>query len=279
MIPVDLPASHITAPDGARALVMHDGGHVVSWTPAGESENRLYVSERSTYGPGRAIRGGIPIIFPQFGLFGSLTQHGFARNRRWSIASHQHPHDNVPDGSLRLQLTDTTETRALWPHRFLLELDVLVAADTLRVALHVHNTDHAPFAFTAAFHPYLAMRDAFTSRVDGLHGLRYRDALREGIVFDEHDASLAIVGPLDRIYYSAPDTLVIHDGNRSLHLTKANFPEAVVWNPGSDGTNSRADFVPGDEHRMLCVEAALIAQPRTLMPGESWSGAQTIRAA
>ena len=274
MIPTDLPASHITAPDGARAIVMHDGGHVVSWIPAGERANRLYVSERSAYGPGNAIRGGIPVIFPQFGAFGPLKQHGFARNCRWSTS----PNDAVEPGTVRLQLVDTDDTRAMWSHRFLVELDVLVAGDTLHVALHVHNTDAAPFAFTAAFHPYFAMRAAFTSRVEGLTGLRYRDARRDGSVFDERDAALSIIGPLDRIYYDAPDALVIRDSDRSLHIAKHNFPDAVVWNPGSEGTASKADFVLGDELHMLCVEAALIARPRTLMPGESWSGVQTIRA-
>ena len=33
----------------------------------------------------KAIRGGIPLVFPQFGLGPAMpkTQHGFARNSRW----------------------------------------------------------------------------------------------------------------------------------------------------------------------------------------------------
>ncbi len=274
VIPANLPASRIVAPDGARATIMHDGGHVVSWTPGGESDNRLYVSERSGYGPGQAVRGGIPVIFPQFGPFGPLKQHGFARNCRFSPA---HGHDALPNMA-RLRLTDDEHTRALWPHRFEVSINVLVLRNELRIGMVVINVGDAPFSFTAALHTYFAMQSAFESHVDGLSGLRYRDALRDGEIMTERSTSLAITGPLDRIYYDAPNLLRIRDGNRGFSLEHTHFPDAVVWNPGSEGTASKGDFVPGDEHRMLCVEAGRIQHPHTLHPGEAWNAAQLIRA-
>ena len=84
MIPIDLDVVTVESLDGARAIMALDGGHVLSWTPAGETDERLFVSERSTYGPGKAIRGGIPVIFPHFGPFGDLPQHGFARGSRFT---------------------------------------------------------------------------------------------------------------------------------------------------------------------------------------------------
>lgn len=36
---------------------------------------------QALFAPPKAIRGGIPICFPQFSDFGSLGQHGFARNK------------------------------------------------------------------------------------------------------------------------------------------------------------------------------------------------------
>ncbi len=260
----------LTSSDGACAGIALDGGHVVSWTPAGQTEDRLFVSARSTYGPGNAIRGGIPVIFPQFGPFGALKQHGFARNRRWTVV------DSSNESSARatLRLTDDAATRALWPHRFDLTLTVDVHGATLSVSMTVVNTDDAPFTFTAAFHPYFAVRDAFTTHIDGLQGLYYRDALREGARFGEPDPSLAITGPVDRIYYDAPDLLTIRDAERVLHIGKRGFPEAVIWNPGVEGTSSRADFTPGEEQRMLCAEAARIQHPITLALGEAWSGTQ-----
>ena len=272
MIPAEYPSITLVADDGARADIALDGAHVVSWTPAGETENRLFVSTRSHYGPGTSIRGGIPVIFPQFGKFGELQQHGFARNRRWSVV------DGASAGGATLRLADDNDTRAMWPHRFKLTVDVQVAGDTLSIAMHVVNTDTAPFTFTAAFHPYFAMQNAFDAHVDGLAGCAYRDALRDGAIDTERDASLVITGALDRVYYEAPDALIVRDSTRTLHITKRGFPEAVVWNPGDAGTLGRDDFVPGDERHMLCVEAARIATPVMLAAGERWTGEQVIRA-
>ncbi|MCC6244960.1 MAG: D-hexose-6-phosphate mutarotase [Gemmatimonadaceae bacterium] len=267
----DIPRLTLRAPDGASATVAIDGAHVVSWFPVSRRDDCLFVSERSTFGTGNAIRGGIPVIFPQFGPFGTLRQHGFARLHRWTV-------DTTAAGHAQLSLSDTDETRAVWPHRFQCVLTVDVEGDTLSVTLAVTNTDDVPFAFTAAFHPYFAVRNAFAARVIGLRGCEYRDSLRDGQRFPETDDVLPIVGPLDRIYYDAPDELTMTDGDRSIVVKKTNFPEAVVWNPGVEGTRTRADFVEGEEHRMLCVEAAHIQHPHTLAPGASWSGTMQMTA-
>lgn len=274
MIPSSLPSVQIASPDGARATIALDGGHVVSWVPAGEHDDRLFVSSRSHYGPGEAIRGGIPVVFPQFGPFGPLAQHGFARRSRWHTAQ------NAGDSAahVHLMLRDTDETRGLWPHAFEAVLDIEVGGAALSTRLTVKNTGTESLSFTAAFHPYFAVRDAFASRVNGLHGCRYRDALKNGEVFTETGAALEIIGPLDRIYYQAPDRLIMTDGDRALEIEKSGFPEAVVWNPGAQGTSSRADFLPGDERHMLCVEAAVIEHPVVLAPGESWWGEQRMTA-
>lgn len=271
MFPANIPFVALQSADGARAAIAIDGAQVASWIPANSTEDRLFVSANAFYGPGASIRGGIPVIFPQFGPFGTLGQHGFARNKRWQVLSQG-------NGTARLELRDDEETRSRWPHAFRVELHVVVGGDTLAVHMTVENTGAVPMQFTAALHPYFAVRDAFATRVDGLAGCRYRDALRDGAHFIETSAALDIAGPLDRIYYAAPDTLRIVEADRSLIITKRGFPEAVVWNPGEAGTSGRADFVAGDQHRMLCVEAAAIEHPIALQPNTSWSGAQIMQA-
>lgn len=272
---MNAPDVTLRSPDGATARVLLDGAQVVSWIPAGETEDRLFVSPRAEYGLGKSVRGGIPICFPQFGPFGKLPQHGFARNCRWRVVG------EPIAGQVRLALTEADLpaaqaelARAGWPHAFAAFLDVQVFGDTLEVALTVENTDAAPFAFTAALHPYFAVREAFACEVRGLAGLTYRDALRDGAMLQEADEALAITGPLDRIYYDAPDVLELREPHRALRLEKSGFAEAVVWNPGEAGTSSRRDFQPGDQFVMLCVEAAAVRTPIQLAPGEQWTGVQ-----
>ena len=269
MIPSHLPSLRLTSTDGATADIALDGGHVTSWIPAGGTEDRLFVSARSGFGPGVAIRGGIPVIFPQFGTFGPLRQHGFARLCRWTVDE-----SSRSPGHVTLRLTDDESTRATWPHAFEAALAITVAESSLSVSLTIRNRDTTPFEFTAAFHPYFAVRDALTTRVEGLGGIEYRDSLRNGAMFVQQSDVLEINGPLDRIFYSTPDRLVIIDGDRRLAIEKQGFPECVVWNPGSEGTSSRADFAPGDEARMLGVEAAAIRQPVHLAPDARWTGEQ-----
>lgn len=273
---MDVPFLDLRAADGATARLHLDGAQVTSWVPAGETDDRLFVSARAEYGRGRSARGGIPICFPQFGPFGALPQHGFARTTRWRVTE-----GTAPAGTARLSLTDADVARdrpaaelAAWPHPFRAELLAQVGGNALEVTLEVTNTGTSAFAFTAALHPYFAVRDAFACEVHGLHGLRYRDALRDGAILDEHGTALAITGPLDRVYYTAPDRLELREPHRTLRITKRGFLDAVVWNPGAAGTSSRRDFVPGDEQRMLCVEAGAIDAPVTLAPGARWSGTQ-----
>ena len=223
----DAPAVLIHAADGARACIQLDGAQVTSWIPAGAAEDRLFVSARAEYGAGASVRGGIPICFPQFGPFGPLPQHGFARTTRWRV-----------------------------------------------VREAGRDTGDSALTFTAAFHPYFAVRDAFATSVHGLAGLTYRDALRDGSVFHEDAASLAITGPIDRIYYGAPEVLEVHEPDRSLRVEMSGFEDAVVWNPGAAITASKRDFAPGDERRMLCVEAAVVRRPVSLAPRARWSGRQ-----
>ncbi|MCB2000494.1 MAG: D-hexose-6-phosphate mutarotase, partial [Rhodoferax sp.] len=79
------PALALQAADGARVLVTLHGGHVVSWVPAGGHGEQLYLSPRSGFGQRQAIRGGVPVVFPQFSDRGPLPRHGFVRNRAWQL--------------------------------------------------------------------------------------------------------------------------------------------------------------------------------------------------
>jgi glucose-6-phosphate 1-epimerase len=277
----DAPHLDLRAPDGAFARVYVDGAQVAQWVPAGSADDRLFVSASAHHGPGVSIRGGIPLCFPQFGPFGALPQHGFARTSRWRVTDDL----RLDEGLVMLSLTERDLTpataelaRHAWPHPFAADLHVAVGGDTLAVTLVVTNTGDTPFAFTAALHPYFAVRDAFACTVTGLTGLTYRDALAGGAELSETAPELAITGPLDRIYYSAPDVLDVREPHRALRIEKHGFSDAVVWNPGPTGTSSRADFTPGDEQHMLCVEAAVVRTPIALEPGQHWVGTQRMTA-
>ena len=81
-----LPKVILSNSDGARAEIYLHGAHVTSWLPAG-GEEQLYLSAASEFRDGAAIRGGVPVVFPQFSSGGPLPKHGFARNLAWELIS------------------------------------------------------------------------------------------------------------------------------------------------------------------------------------------------
>ena len=271
-----LPKLVLSAAGGARAEVYLHGAHVTSWIPAGETTDRIFVSARSDFRAGAAIRGGIPVCFPQFAAQGPLPSHGFARVSPWErVAAHR-----TDTGAARaiLRLRDSAATRALWPHPFIAEVCVTVGGRALDVLLSIENPGQAPFAFTGALHTYLRVADIGSVRVRGLQGARYFDKVEKRDNEVETASELALDRPLDRVYFTAPEDLGIFEGSRGVAIRASGFPDTVVWNPGAAGAAGIADLEPGGYARMVCVEAAASRRPITVGPGEVWRGGQTLAA-
>jgi len=263
------PAMWLRAPDGAEVTVLLHGGQIVSWIPAGDQE-RLYLSPRAVAGPGQAVRGGIPVIFPQFSQQGPLPRHGFARDRAWQWVEGAQRGD-VVIGVLRL--TDDEATRALWPHRFEAELSFSFSGLQLDVELAVTNTGDSTFDFTAALHTYLLVDDVRRARLGGLYAVRYRDQLTGAEQPQEIDP-FSFAGEIDRIYVDAKAPLSLSTAMGRMLIQREGFDDVVVWNPGPAKAAALADLPADDWLQLLCVEAAAIGTPVTLAPGQEWVARQ-----
>ena len=276
-LPPDLPVVALRAPDGACATVALHGGHVLSWVPAGGSEV-LYLSPRSGFAPGQAIRGGVPVVFPQFSDRGPLKRHGFARVLPWRRVRQE---TGVDSAWAVLRLEHGPQTQAFWPQAFVLELTVRVGGGGLSLQLACHNSGTTAFGFQAALHSYFRVHDLQRCRLSGLQGLVYRDALDHQDKPQIGEVEWA-AGDLDRVYTRVPGQLQLSglgsgDGAMHLQIGQEGFEDVVVWNPGADKCAALADMPSDGWRHMACVEAARIARPVTLLPGEQWTGAQTLR--
>lgn len=266
----------LRAPDGARAELYPYGAHVVSWTPAGERESRLYLSGATELRPGAAIRGGVPVIFPQFASEGPLPKHGFARVREWSVVAGPRVVEGAATATLSLVADE--RTRAVWPHDFAAELSVRVAGRSLEVALSVVSTGAEPIRFTSALHTYLRVDDVAQSRIEGLRGVTYRDSAAGGIERLDSDPLVPITGEIDRVYLDAPPRVEVREPHRTTRVEMLGFRDTVVWNPGAERASRLSDLDRGGERHMLCVEAATVRTPVVLSTGERWRGSQTLTA-
>ncbi len=271
-----LPYLPLIARDGARVDIYADGAQVTSWQPAG-GEEQLFLSSNSEFEPGKAIRGGVPIIFPQFSGEGPLPKHGFARNQMWRL-------DDAsvgPESAVaQFSLDDSDATRAIWPSRFQATCTVSIAGPELAVTLGVANTDAGPFAFTAALHTYVSVLDCRLVSVSGLKDLAYRDAALGDPAGTsprlDRQSVLRFKSEVDRVYYGA-GAVQLSDPRRNLDIWARGFPDVVVWNPGPELAAKLKDLPPEGHLGFVCVEAAVIGQPVLLEPGQSWQGTQFLR--
>lgn len=266
----------LRAPGGAVAEVYPHGAHVASWTPAGARESRLFLSRLTELRGGAAIRGGIPVVFPQFAAEGPLPKHGFARVRAWSLVDG--PSADAAGASVTLRLTADEATRAIWPYEFSAEIAVRIEGRELAVALSVLNTGNEPFHFTGALHTYVRVRDAGRATVHGLRGVTYRDSAAGNIERIDDDPAIAITGEVDRVYLDPPPRVEVRDGGETTRVEMLGFRDTVVWNPGPQRAAKLADLEPGGERHMLCIEAATVRTPVVVAVGERWRGSQTLTA-
>lgn len=262
-----MDAVEIVAPGGARATVLLQGGQVLSWQPEAAPE-QLYCSPTAVFVPGKAVRGGVPVCFPQFGKQGPLPAHGFARTQPWQLLMAE---QGVDDALCALRLEDNEATRKTWPHAFALELTVRIAGRRIDIELACENTGTEAFEFSTALHTYLRLDDLVDARLHGLQGLSYLDSL-SGKTQVEMQEALRVNAEVDRVYAHAIRALLLREPKRALRIEQEEFADVVVWNPWG----AMADMPDDDYHQMLCVEAARINRPVKLEPGEEWAGRQIL---
>lgn len=251
-----LPAIRIGCPSGAEAIVTLYGAHLVSWKTA-DGRQRLFCSARSALDGSRAIRGGVPVIFPQFAERGNGMRHGFARVSNWRLA-------DSGAGYAVFALTSADLAPAsmqAWPHGFELRLRVALQGGTLALALEVRNTGADAFGFSSALHTYFLV-----------------DALGDIAIEGVQQGQLRIADKIDRIYPDIKAGITLTQPGGTLTLAQSGFRDAVVWNPGAADTAALADMEDDEYLRFVCIEPALI-EPATLQPGAVWRGEHQVQAA
>jgi glucose-6-phosphate 1-epimerase len=256
----ELPAVRLQAPDGAEATVTLYGAHVVSWKGTNGQE-RMFLSSKSALDGSKAIRGGVPVIFPQFAARGAGMRHGFARVLPWRVR------ETGMDAGAAFAVFELAnadlpqQIAAAWPHEFTLSLRVTVQANELSMSLEVRNTGPQPFPFAAALHTYHLVDDIAAVQIDGVR-----------------PQTLAIDGKLDEVYEGIGGTITLKSGFGLLTLEQSGFTDAVVWNPGAADTAALPDMEDSEYQRFVCIEPALLG-PKTLDAGAAWRGEYRLRSA
>ena len=110
----NLPKVQVTSLHASAEIYLH-GAQVTSWKPAG-SEEAIFLSAKSHWEEGRAIRGGIPVCFPWFRNKADdpkAPSHGFVRTKAWELTSIAQEGDSVV---VTLATESDEASRRWWPH-------------------------------------------------------------------------------------------------------------------------------------------------------------------
>ncbi|XP_055821647.1 putative glucose-6-phosphate 1-epimerase [Solanum dulcamara] len=266
-------------PSGASVRVSLHGGQVLSWK-TDHGEELLFISREATFKPPTAVRGGIPICFPQFGKAGSLEEHGFARNRMWNIDNNPPPlqsnHSNDKT-YIDLLLKSSADDLKVWPHDFEFRLRVALALDgSLALTSRIRNISSKNFSFYIAHQTYFSVSDISDVRVEGLETLDYLENLFDGERFPGKGNAVTFESEVDRVYLSSIEEIAVLDHNpwnsRTFLIKNEGLPDVVVWNPWEEKSVAIADLGDEEYEHMVCVGGAAIEKPITLEKGEKWTG-------
>jgi glucose-6-phosphate 1-epimerase len=247
----------VTTGKAAGEIYLH-GAHVTSWRPSGKEEV-LFVSSKSRWEPGRAIRGGIPICFPWFADKANdptAPAHGFARTALWQLESITQTDDAA---TVDMRIETSADTKKWWPADFQAVYRATFGSQ-LHLELTVTNSGTSPLVFEEALHTYFRVGQIEQVRLQGLDAVQYldkTDSKRKKI----QQGPIVIESETDRVYLNHTSSVELEDHwlHRRNHINKQNSLTTVVWNPWIDKAKAMSDFGVDEWRQMVCVEVSNVA--------------------
>jgi len=262
-----LPRIHITGSRAEGEMYLH-GAQVTSWKPAGNDEV-LFLSTKSRWQEGQAIRGGIPICFPWFRAKADdpkAPAHGFVRTKSWQLESIV---EEEPGVLVSMSIESDEQTRRWWPADFRLVHRVVFGPE-LTLELVCTNTGKTRLRFEEALHTYNRVADVARVRLKGLDTVHFLDNTDSNAAKVQR-GDVKIASATDNAFLDAQNDVDLIDPefHRYIRLEKNNSLTTVVWNPWREGAARLSDLGDGEWTQYLCVEASNILDASvSLAPGE-----------
>ncbi|RNF20762.1 aldose 1-epimerase-like protein [Trypanosoma conorhini] len=270
--------------DGSSITVHTQGAHLTSWRNAA-GEELLYTSPDAVYKEGVPIRGGVPVIFPQFGGLGPLRSHGFARIREWKLKDVRSGMASftleVPASDMQTQNTEVQQGKAISPSGNVSLLYTITFSNE-QLQLQMEVTSHvlqANVNFTFAFHTYFAVEDVTHTLVNGVNLTPFIDNLLKERRLQAPQQLWGLKKEVDRIYKNQTCAVLLVDmkKRRTTHISSEHLPDVVVWNPWVLKTAKMKDLPADGYKKFVCVEHGSITTKVSLPPEGVWKASQRIR--
>ncbi|ORY22621.1 galactose mutarotase-like domain-containing protein [Naematelia encephala] len=264
---------------GASAEIYLFGATVTSWIVDGKE--RMFLSSKSSLDSTKAIRGGIPIVFPIFGPppssppeYAALKQHGFVRTQDWTLDSIIMDRDE----GVSVRLTSPPPPSE-FNHKFTLSYVVTLTKHQLSTDVHINNTGNEDFIFQVLLHNYLAVPDVKKITITGLDkGIEFFDKAAGGKMGTWQGGELKITQETDRVMWKVPSQEIkVDDGEGSGFLVKfRGFEDCTIWNPQEKSGKNMADMEENGWDRYICIEPGYVREFKSIKAGEEFLGQQVL---
>lgn len=276
----------ISSVDGKHSCQIYlYGATITSWINRGKE--KLFLSKTAVLNKTKAIRGGIPVVFPVFGQSDVMPQHGFARISDWELLFSESSADDV---TAILTLRPNEATLKSWPHHFQLQYKLQLSMSSLKCVLSMKNVDSKPFSCHSLLHTYLCIPDVHKLTIEGYQDNNYIDKLKDNGTFSQIDNPIQIVGEIDRIYVNSTSNIKLSllssidaflEVEKKAHLeTEAGeVPvdvDCVLWNPWIEKSKTLADLDNEGYLNFVCVEPGTVCKFVEVLPGCTLHLTQTL---
>ena len=252
----------------STAEIYLNGAHVSHFQKNGEPP-LIFMSAKSYFAPGKAIRGGVPVCLPWFGNRHGEPSHGFARSTEWQLVKTS----AAPDGAVKVTFAlPQIPGRAAWKN--LRTEFIVTVADTLTMELIATNDGcDGTLEIENCLHTYFHVGDISAVSVHGLEGAAYLNFAEgdNGVSRPAESFPITINRETNRTYIDTASAVEIRDENlkRTIRVEKFNSQSTVVWNPWTT-QKLPDDFDPAEHKNMVCVESGNVKQNKiSLAPGKS----------
>ncbi len=248
-------ASWLIVQSWGELLVAKTGAQILHYQPLeqhpvfwlNEIEQVLHSAENDS-AASEAVRGGVPLCWPWFGLHAdnAKPKHGLARTAQWYLQEHSFL---SAEGELSRLLFGPTQQL---DSALEIQLQLEVSKNCLQITLTTKNISAVEQSLTQALHSYFLVSDCAAIELKGLKNCDFFDKLDAGTLKTQ-SKTLSNIQAIDNIYHHS-GTVTISDPTmaRNIVVTKKSSGSTVVWNPGSAA--GELDIKRGQQ--FICVEAA-----------------------
>ena len=253
----------------AEATLYTYGAHLTQWNPVGQHPG-IYLSPKSPQEPGKAIRGGIPVLFPWFGPRSDGKEgpmHGFARISEWNVESTHFSPEGIVTITLSLEADDHARALGFDHFRAAMQFEI---GEHLNITLEVTNHGSEDLVFEEGLHTYFAVGDITKVATEGLEGTIYLDKRDDFKRKVQTTKLLTYTRDVDQVHLNTTSALTIHDDawKREIHIEKHGSNTTVTWNPWSVLSPGMPDLDPESWKHFVCVETVNVGENKiTLAPG------------